>query len=101
MSEDKTPGRSDENGAEDKSQKSGGQTHGGRTVPIWTSLFKEPSWDKVFAIELNEMVGVNLLRSMELEDSEMGDSEEEMNEEEKTVMVEETFGLPEEWCNEV
>lgn len=100
MGEEKTPDRERNSGSgnKDQSHKKGSQLQGGKTVPMWTSLFKEPTWDRVFAEELNEMVGINLLRSMELEDSEMADSETDREEDVQMDEEAEEFGLPEDLC---
>lgn len=68
---------------------------------MWTSLFKESSWDKVFGGELQEMVGINLLRSMEMEASDSegeGSSEEEEEGRKEEGKEEDVSFLPGSWC---
>lgn len=57
MDEEQTPDKTEQERKVEKGkdQSSGSNNSRNRAVPMWTSLFKEPSWDNIFAGGLKEM----------------------------------------------
>lgn len=78
-----TPKQRPSRGGQDKGSSSGTKDNRGhRTVPMWTSLFKDNNMESMLLGEMSNFNGFNLLRDMELAAS---DDEENSSEEDKIM----------------